>query len=73
MHAKRNRACLTHFDGSRPASKPAQHDRSVGDVARMWSRVVGTPSEKIVDRSKDDLIQMKTSIAVFVCIASTVF
>ncbi len=35
---------------------------------------MGTPSEKIaVDRSKDDLIQMKISIIVFVYIASIVY
>ena len=54
-------------------SLESQCDRSIGDVARTWSRIVGTPSEKIVDRSKDDLIQMKISIIVFVCIASIVY
>ena len=42
-------------------------------VVRTWSRIVGTPSEKIVDRSKDNLIQMKINIIVFVSIASIVY
>jgi hypothetical protein len=40
--------------GSRPVSKPTRHDRSVGDIVIIWSRIVGAPSEKIVDRSKDN-------------------
>ncbi len=45
--------------GSRSVSKPARQDRSIGEVARTWSRVVETPSERIADRSKDDLVQLK--------------
>ena len=43
------------------------HDMTVRlEISLIWSRIVGTPSEKIVDRSKDNLVQMKISIIVFV-------
>jgi uncharacterized DUF497 family protein len=59
--------------GSGPVSKPARHDRSVGDVAKMWSRscVVSCRgnSEREDRRSiKGQFIQMEISVIVFVCI-----
>jgi hypothetical protein len=42
--------------GWRPVLEPTRYDRSVGDIASIWSRIVGTPSERIEDRSEDDLV-----------------
>jgi hypothetical protein len=72
MHMKEYRtesSPLFDIYGSRCVSKPTRQDRLVRDIANKWSRIVGTPSERIEDRSKDDLVQTNYKIIVFVYIA----
>ncbi len=52
-HRKESGA-LFDLCGWRPVVEPTRYDRSVGDIVIIWSRIVGAPSEKIVDRSKDN-------------------